>query len=168
MSSNWYVLQLRDRYSKQASRRQLYQRLKNYYGKCSCDIMISLDNINYGLNYYVFLYEVRMRQLWEQLKKQKYINIDFGYKEIDQISLESFKKGIQLIREQIGYGDIVKILVGKYQKLNGIVLRQQEQGIYQVGIKLCSQVIIQEYKGHQLQISGNIFKYIKIRKSRIR
>ena len=162
--SYWYVLQLRDRSSKQNSRKQLYQRLKKHYGKCSQDIYLSLTDVNFGLNHYLFLYETDMQTLWKDLRKQKYFNIQFGYQNISDEQMSKLKEGVQFIREQIGFGDVVKVKTGKFNNLNGIVLRERKGSNYQIGLKFCYGVVTDIKPAHQLQIIDNLFKYIKIPK----
>lgn len=162
--SYWYVFQLKDRSSKQNSRKQLYQKLRNHYGKCPKDIYICLNDINYGLNHYIFLYDTNIKELWDQLKKQKYFNVQFGYKPISQEQLALLKKDVQFVRNEVSFGDIVKINNGIYNKLNGIVLRDRNNGKYEIGLKFCYGIVLLTMNSNDFQIVDNIFKYIKIRK----
>lgn len=160
----WYVFQLRQKYTRQTSRKQFYQRLRNYYNKSKEDIYISLTQKNIGMNYYVFIRQESILDFWKIIKRDKCINEQYGYKQITDSQINQMRKDIQYIREQIGFGDIVKILQGKYSKLYGLVLRQRQNNTYEIGLKFCNGIKTQIIKGTQLQITGNIFNYIKVYK----
>lgn len=160
----WYVFQLRQKYTRQTSRKQFYQRLRTYYNKSKEDIYISLTQKNIGMNYYVFIRQESILDFWKIIKRDKCINEQYGYKQITDSQINQMRKDIQYIREQIGFGDIVKILQGKYSKLYGLVLRQRQNNTYEIGLKFCNGIKTQIIKGTQLQITGNIFNYIKVYK----
>lgn len=161
---SWYVMQLRQKYTRQTSRKQFYDRLRTYYNKAKEDIYISLTDKNLGMNYYVFIRQLQMPQFWKTIKKDKCINEQYGYYEIQQGQVHLLMEDVQYIREQIGYGDIVKILQGRYSKLYGVVLRQRQNQNYEIGLKFCNGVRTQIIKGTWLQITGNIFNYVKVSK----
>lgn len=161
---SWYVFELRQKYVGQTSRKQFYDRLRNLYKKQKQQIYICLNEKNIGMNYYVFVYVEDIVDFWKILRKDKCINEQYGYNSVQESQINLLRQDIQYIREQISFGDIVKILYGKYSKLYGIVLRQRQNNTYQIGLKFCHGVYTQIIKGNQLQIVGNIFNYLKVSK----
>ena len=161
---SWYVFQIKNRYSKDIFLKQFYRKLKDVYDISSKDIFLNIDAQNEGMNHYVFINTQNCSQLWEKLRGDKFIQAQFGYHQIKDKEMMDMRNDVQSIREQIGFGDIVKIKSGKYNKLYGIVLRQRSAGRYQVGLKFCCGVKIELQQSKDLQIVGNIFQYIKVRR----
>lgn len=161
---SWYVFELRQKYTGQTSRKQFYDRLRNLYNKQKQHIYMCLSEKNIGMNYYVFVYEEDIISFWKTLRKDKSINEQYGYNRVLETQINLLRQDIQYIREQISFGDVVKILQGKYSKLYGIVLRQRQNNTYQIGLKFCHGVCTEIIKGNQLQIVGNIFNYVKVSK----
>lgn len=161
---SWCVVELKNKYSKDTSRKQFYKRLKQFYGICTKNIFMNADSYNEGMNYYVFICTNDKRQLWERLKTDKFVETAFGCNEISDEQMKSMRTGLQGVREQIGFGDIVKLRNGTYNKLYGIVLRQRNDNKFQIGLKFCYGVRVEMKDGNDLQIVGNIFNFLKVKR----
>lgn len=161
---SWYVLQLKHRYSKDTSRKQFYNRLRQRYKFCSKDIFMSIDNYNDGMNHYVFLYSPTKEQLKQKLLGDKYIEQTFGINEITNQQMMDMRKGLEGLREDICFGDVVMVKNGIYNKLYGIVLRERNEGRYQIGLKFCYGVKISLQQCKDLQVVGNIFNHLKVKR----
>lgn len=161
---DWYVIQLKQKYGKSVFRKQVYELLRHTYHKLAKQVFINMDEKYFGINYYVFVQQENMQKLWKRLKDQKYFENEFGYFKIDQRQFLQMKQKIYSIRDVIGFGDIVQIHGGVFDKLYGIVLRDKTQNRFQVGIKFCYGYIIYTFSSKDLEIKGNIFKYIKVKK----
>ena len=125
---------------------------------------MNADSYNEGMNYYVFICTNDKRQLWERLKTDKFVETAFGCNEISDEQMKSMRTGLQGVREQIGFGDIVKLRNGTYNKLYGIVLRQRNDNKFQIGLKFCYGVRVEMKDGNDLQIVGNIFNFLKVKR----
>ena len=112
----------------------------------------------------MFIRETDIDNLWKSLKKDKFINEYFKYKSITDEEMEEMIKGIEFIRDDISFGDIVRINDGKFNKLNGIVLRDKKEEGYLVGFKFCFGTSFITKQASELEIVGNIFNYIKVKK----
>ena len=162
--NEWMILMLREKYNSENEKEELWNKLCNHYGKKSSDIYMISKHINPGLSYYVFIKEADKAELWRQLSKEKYFLEPFQYKEVSNAEVMDLTRGIECKRDSVRFGDIVKIKTGKYQKLRGIVLRETRNKNYDVGLKFCFGIICEEMSEHELEVCGNIFKFIKINK----
>jgi hypothetical protein len=62
----------------------------------------------------------------------------------------------------IKFGDLVLITNGCYNKLYGIVLRENRNGKYDIGLKFRFGTIVKTLSREELKVIDNIFKHIKV------
>ena len=76
----------------------------------------------------------------------------------------SMVEGIKASKKKtvVKYGDIVIAKHGKFSRLHGIVLRESNKNKIEVGFKFCFGKIIEKYDAEELDVTGNIFDYLKV------
>ena len=162
--NDWMILMLREKYNSEKEKEELWNKLCGHYGKKSNEIYMISKHINPGLSYYVFIKEQDKGGLWKMLSREKYFLEPFQYKEVSHAEVMDLTRGIECKRDTVRFGDIVKIKTGKYQKLLGIVLRETRNKNYDVGLKFCFGNVCEEMSENDLEVCGNLFKFIKINK----
>lgn len=162
--NDWMILMLREKYNSEKEKENLWDKLCKKYDKKPNEIYMISKQISPGLSYYVFIREIDKETLWKKLCKEKYFLEPFQYKEVTHKEVMDMTRGIECRRDSVRFGDIVKIKSGKYQKLQGIVLRETRSKNYDVGLKFCFGNVCEEFSEKELEVCGNIFKFIKVNK----
>jgi len=162
VENNWIVLLIRDKYNTKNEKERVFNEIKKKYNLSDNDIYSVDKECNLSLSFYVFV------------KKTKNIdmnNIAFEFNNyfdnrgtaiITDDELLNMTRGITTYRGYIKFGDIVLIRSGIYKKLYGVVVRKSDKNMLSVVIKLCFATLCVEYKESEIEVIGNIFKYIKI------
>jgi len=158
----WMALMLREKYNSPNEKKELFNRLKSKYGKSSDEIFMISKESNSGLSYYVFIQEDNMDALFRELQKEKYFLEPVRYLQIPNHEVVEMSMGIEYIRDEVRFGDIVKIKNGRFKKLYGIVLRELRHKKIEIGLKFCFGTVYQELGETEYEVVGNIFNYIKI------
>ena len=123
--------------------------------------MISKES-NPGLSYYVFIQEDDPDTLFRELQKEKYFYEPTNYLKIPNNEIVEMSRGIEYIRDDVRFGDIVKIKSGRFKKLYGIVLREMRRNKIEIGLKFCFGTVYHELGETEYEVVGNIFNFIKV------
>lgn len=158
----WMIVMLKEKFNTENEKQQMYERLKNMYGKKPGEVYAFPKGTQQGLSFYVFIKEDNPRQFREKIRNEKYFLETFDYLTTTEKQVKAMIHGIEYKRDIIFFGDVVRIKTGKFRKLYGIVLRLTRYNQIVVGMKMCCGVFCEEYKESDLQVVGNIFKYIKV------
>lgn len=163
-NQKWIAFLLKDKYSDDDQKEILKTQIIKKFKRKESDICYTSFDIDSGLSYYFFIkqYEENdLRNIWQS--NMNYFESYSCHTKIDESQL--FKMLHYVDKCNCGYvkfGDVVLIEKGVYNKLYGIVLRQNRNGKYDVGLKFCFGQVIQSYDSSELSVVGNIFNYIKV------
>lgn len=163
-SQKWIVFLLKDKYACDAEKQILKIQIMKRFKRKESDICYTSFDGESGLSYYFFVKEYDnddLRNIW-----QSYINYFQSYNSHTKINEQQLFSMMHNIKKcncgYVKFGDIVLINKGQYSKLYGIVLRQNRNGKFDVGLKFCFGSVIQSYDSNDLSVEGNIFNYIKV------
>lgn len=162
----WIAFLLKDKYAGQNAKQALKNSIINKFNRKQNDIIVIQEQENSALSYYFFVKQYQYDDLSRIYQENNEFFDNFeNHVKINEKELKAMLK--DLYREEnkgIKFGDLVTINKGKYNKLYGIVLRENRTGGVQVGLKFCFGTKIESYKQEDLTVNGNIFNYIKVLK----
>ena len=156
------IVMIKDKFNTDNEKQQMYERLKTIYGKKPGQVYLFSKGVQQGLSFYVFIKENNPREFRERIKNEKYFLQSFDYLTVTEKQVKEMIHGIEYKRDIIFFGDIVRIKTGQFRKLYGIVLRMTRYNQIVVGMKMCCGIFCENYNESDLQVVGNIFKYIKV------
>ena len=164
--SVWLAFLLKDKYSSNFEKERLRAGICSGFNRTEDEIYYVPFERNVGLSYYFFVLEKDSEDLrniysyrsdaFDVFERQKKIT----GAELNEM-VGSLKK---CSSEYAKYGDIVTIRNGMYCKLHGIVLREDRSGRIVVGLKFCFGTVIETFDLSDVEITGNIFNYMKVLK----
>ena len=167
-SNTWLVLVLKEKYATDADREQLKACLLANFPLKNTDVRFVRKSDENALSNFVFVREYhRDTDLKEILAfRRDYFEAYPVHMRITETELKDMMGGIEEAKKSITvkYGDIVVIKSGIYSKLHGIVLRENRSSKIEVGMKFCFGTVVEQYSPDELEIKGNIFKYLKVLK----
>lgn len=163
-NQRWIAFLLKDKCACDAYKEVIKADIMKKFKRKQSDICYSSFDIQSGLSYYFFVKEYGdndLREIW-----QSNINNFQPYNSHTKISEQQLFGMLHDVNKcnygYVKFGDIVLIDKGIYNKLHGIVLRQNRNGKFDVGLKFCFGSVVQSYDYNDLSVIGNIFNYIKV------
>lgn len=165
MSNMWIAFLLQDKYASDFEKENLKRDIIKKFNRSEDDICYTPYDYNSGLTYYFFVKEYDkendLRTIWEY---RPYIFEAFNnHIKITEIQLIDMMRQIKNYQHgSIKYGDLVYIKKGCYNKLYGIVLRQNRNNKYDVGLKFRFGTIVKSFSSDEIKVVDNIFKHIKV------
>lgn len=165
MKDVWLAFLLQDKYCSDFEKEKLKRNIMKKFNRKEEDICYTSYDINSGMNYYFF---VKQNKVENDFKKiwQSYPYIFDSFNNHVKITQTQFYDMMRYVKKcqhgNIGYGDLVLIKKGNYNKLYGIVLRQNRNKKYDVGLKFRFGTIVKSFSKEQLSVIDNIFKHIKV------
>lgn len=163
----WIAFLLKDKYSTDNEKEKLKYDVIKKFKRNKNDIYYFSSCQKSGLSYYFFIKEENENDLRNIFDSYNPFLLPYSYHvKIKEYELKQMMKNIDIKeKDEIAkFGDFVMINKGKYNKLYGVVLRQNRLGKVQVGLNFCFGPIIQVYEYKDLTPKGNIFNYIKVLK----
>ena len=164
----WLVLVLKDRYSNDESRRLLAESLEGKYGLAEGDVRFipCADSPVYAN--FVFVRTCKPFDDLRNIVEYKHDMLE-SFRMHMRITDEEFNAlvggiGVARRQERVKHGDVVRIRNGAYCKLHGIVLREDRYGRIEVGMKFCFGTVVRKYNESDLEVVGNLFRYLKVLK----
>ena len=165
MSNMWIAFLLQDRFALDIEKEKLKNDIIKKFNRSEEDICYTPFDYNSGLTYYFFVKqydkENDLRQIW-----QSYVYTFQAFNNHIKITETELKDMLRDIKQyqhgMIKQGDLVLIKKGCYNKLYGIVLRENRNGKYDIGLKFRFGTIVKSFSSEQLKVIDNIFKHIKV------
>lgn len=102
-----------------------------------------------------------MSGVWAVIHSDSAIDSNFSYQFITREEFDGMHSCLPSCIA-VGYGDIVYIVRGRYDKLYGIVLRSYFAGRYTIGLKFCQGVSYVQLCSGDFSVVGNIFDIVKV------
>lgn len=164
-SQMWIAFLLQDRFASDIEKENLKKDIMKKFNRNEEDICYIPYDINSGLTYYFFVKQYDsyndLRQIWQSyIYTFEPLNNHIKITEIQFLDMMRHVKKYQ--HGVIKYGDLVLIEKGCYNKLYGIVLRQNRNGNYDIGLKFRFGTIVKSFSIDQIKVIDNIFKHIKV------
>lgn len=159
------VFLLQDKFSSDIEKEKLKQDIMKKFNRNEEDIYYTPYDCNSGLTYYFFIKQYDkdndLRQIWQSYT---YVfDVFSNHVKITEFQLMDIMRNVKTCRyDNIKYGDLVLINKGCYNKLYGIVLRQNRNGKYDIGLKFRFGTVVKSFSNDEIKVIDNIFKYIKV------
>lgn len=163
----WIAFLLKDKYSSDNEKDKLKSLIIKKFNRKKSQIRYTSSYENPGLCFYFFVKQNNENDLKNIFQSfGMFLSAYNSHTKIKEYELNQMLKTIKKKDKKIiaKFGDFVIIKKGKYNKLYGIVLRENRCGKVQVGLNFCFGKVIQTYQYQDLISVGNIFNYIKVLK----
>ncbi len=163
----WIVFVLKDKCSNDSERENLKNCLMLNFPLRSTDIYYVKSEDCFAFSNFLFVREYDADDLRKILEFRRDAFEAYPmHMRITDAEMTSMVEGINSSRKTVclKHGDIVTIKNGRYSKLYGIVLRECRSSKVDVGLKFCFGTVTEQYGPEDLNVVGNIFKYLKVLK----